>query len=349
VRDVRTMGQEGKHARFSLHSGAHRALGVAFGRSSLGVGEEDAVDAAVRLEVNRWNGSVEPRVVLRELYPVERFCECPDEQWWGRFECELRLPLDPAPQGDDAEGRAREVVRGGGSVASTVAELVSSGAEALVVCADAARRPGLAALSRFGSPAPQGVCGRCGGSVVGGPRAPAVTDYMALERSPSLAGEFVHVVLVDPPTSTLQESLASCPVDGWSEAGAHPGYLHEAYDRNGASAALAALEEQLARRPALIGLYRDLRDAGEVGGEDLLYALRGNGAQPRGPEAAARCFRVLADLELVRGEPQEGNGTVGVVSSESTDLECSAAFRAYGDRHQEALRYLERRNRTRST
>ena len=37
VRDVRPMG-EGKHARFSLHSGAHRALGVAFGRSELGVG-----------------------------------------------------------------------------------------------------------------------------------------------------------------------------------------------------------------------------------------------------------------------------------------------------------------------
>ncbi len=69
VSDVRTMG-EGKHARFSLHSGAHRALGVAFGRSSLGVGEEDPVDAAVRLEVNHWNGSVEPRVVLRELYPL---------------------------------------------------------------------------------------------------------------------------------------------------------------------------------------------------------------------------------------------------------------------------------------
>ena len=32
VRDVRTMG-EGRHARFSLHSGAHRALGVAFGRA----------------------------------------------------------------------------------------------------------------------------------------------------------------------------------------------------------------------------------------------------------------------------------------------------------------------------
>ena len=41
VRDVRPMGQEGKHSRFNLHSGAHRALGVAFGRSQLGVGAED--------------------------------------------------------------------------------------------------------------------------------------------------------------------------------------------------------------------------------------------------------------------------------------------------------------------
>ena len=71
VRDVRTMGEGDRHARFSLHSGAHRALGVAFGRSSLGVGDDDPVDAAVRLEVNHWNGSVEPRVVLRELYPRE--------------------------------------------------------------------------------------------------------------------------------------------------------------------------------------------------------------------------------------------------------------------------------------
>ena len=68
VRDVRTMG-EGKHARFSLHSGSHKALGVAFGRPSLGVGEDDPVDVAVRLEVNHWNGAVEPQVVLGEVYP----------------------------------------------------------------------------------------------------------------------------------------------------------------------------------------------------------------------------------------------------------------------------------------
>jgi single-stranded-DNA-specific exonuclease len=346
VRDVRPMG-EGKHARFSLHSGAHRALGVAFGRSSLGVGEEDAVDAAVRLEVNRWNGSVEPRVVLRELYPVERLCGCPEAEWWARFERELRLPLEAEP-GDPGGGeeRPREVLAGSLSAAARIAELVSGGAEVLVVGADAARRPGLAGLARFGPRPPRAACERCGGLVVAGQRSPAVVDYAALERSPSLAGEFDHVVLVDPPASARQERLASRPVDGWSEADGHPGYVHEAWEEGSAAAALAALERQLARRPALIGLYRDLREAGEVGGEDLLEALRGGGPDARGPEAAARCFRVLADLELVQGEPEAGEGVVGVVSSEGTDLESSEAFRAYGDRHQEGLRYLERRKRT---
>ena len=95
VRDVRAMG-EGKHARFSLHSGSHRALGVAFGRSTLGVGEDDPVDVAVRLEVNQWNGAVEPQVVLREVYPLESPARMSPAaaEWWQRFEAELGR--DPA-------------------------------------------------------------------------------------------------------------------------------------------------------------------------------------------------------------------------------------------------------------
>jgi single-stranded-DNA-specific exonuclease len=344
VREVRTMG-EGRHARFSLHSGGNRALGVAFGRSSLGVGEEDPVDAAVRLEVNRWNGSVEPRLVLRELYPVEHRCGCPREEWWRRFERELRLPLDPpSPGGAGGEGGEREAVHGVASAASIVAEIVSSGAEALVVCADAARRPGLADLARFAPQPARVACGR-GGAAVDGLRSPAVSDYAALERSPSLASEFDHVILVDPPSSERQERLASGPVDGWSAGGGHPGYLHLAWGERDVAAALSVLDEQLARRPALIGLFRDLRDAGAAGGETLLEALRGSGPHPRSPEAAARCFRVLSDLELVHGDPEAGDGTVGVVSSEGTELERSAAFRAYGDRHQEGVRFLERRKK----
>ncbi|HEX2096737.1 MAG TPA: single-stranded-DNA-specific exonuclease RecJ, partial [Solirubrobacterales bacterium] len=95
VRGTRPMG-EGKHLRFDLHSGGRRAVGVAFGRSSIGVGEDEVVDAAVRLEVNRWNGSVEPRVLLRDLHPAPAACDCPGPEWWGRFERELRLPLESA-------------------------------------------------------------------------------------------------------------------------------------------------------------------------------------------------------------------------------------------------------------
>jgi single-stranded-DNA-specific exonuclease len=99
--DVRSMGEEGKHARFSLHSGSHRALGVSFGRSTFGVDDDDMLDAAVRLEVNHWNGAVEPRVVLREVYPLEvdpdalspHPCECDEGEWWTRFEAELARDL----------------------------------------------------------------------------------------------------------------------------------------------------------------------------------------------------------------------------------------------------------------
>jgi single-stranded-DNA-specific exonuclease len=354
VKDVRTMG-EGKHCRFSLHSGSNRAVGVAFGRARLGVEEDEPVDAAVRLEVNRWNGSVEPRLVLRELYPVvERACSCPDPEWWGRFEAELRLPLDGvnggrmgAPTstgGDDHVGTTkRKTVRAGGSVGATVAELLSAGVEVLSVCADSSRRARLADLARFADAEPPASCESCGGIVLDALRRPALTDYVALERAPEIAGEFEHVVLVDPPASARQEALAGRALDGWSCGSDRAGYLHLAWEESGVSAVLATLEEEMARRPALIGVFRELREAGEASGEELQAALRGAGPRPRSPEAAARCFRVLEELGLVRGAPEGGRGTVGVVSSEGTELERSTAFRAYGALHQEGLRYLERR------
>jgi hypothetical protein len=211
----------------------------------------------------------------------------------------------------------------------------------LAVCSDASRRRGLAALSRFDTRSSRVACERCGGILVGGLRTPAVADYMALERSPSLAAEFDHVVLVDPPPSAHHERLLGQPVDGWSERAGHPGYLHWAWGEEGVGQALAALEEHLARRPTLIAVFRDLREVGEASGEPLREALAGAGARARGPETAARCFRVLSELGLVDGAPDRGRGEVGVVSSEGTDLERSAAFRAYSARFEEGRRYLE--------
>ncbi len=71
VRTVRPLGQEGKHSRFDLESGAGRAQGVAFGiNGALESRQDQSLDLSVRVEVDRWNGAVQPRVVLRELYPL---------------------------------------------------------------------------------------------------------------------------------------------------------------------------------------------------------------------------------------------------------------------------------------
>jgi single-stranded-DNA-specific exonuclease len=383
VSDVRTMGQ-GKHARFSLHSGAHRALGVAFGRSSLGVEDDDPVDAAVRLEVNHWNGSVEPRVVLRELYPLEdqgeepgpeqglalHACACEDAEWWQRFEAELARDLDEgsgsglgglSPQGRQTPqgGTPRSLIRGTASVTVTIAEVVSSGAGVLAVCADASRRAALAAgatgLARFNGGAGRVACSRCGGAALDAILAKAdgglaLVDYAVLRRSPGVAQRFEHVVLVDPPSSAAVEQLAAQPRAGDDEHGdarevraePAPGFLHVAWTDAEREFALAVCDEQHASREAVAAVFRSLREAGEVGGRELRAALAGGGARVLAPEAAARCFRVLTELGLVAGEPNGGAGSVGVVSSEATDLERSAAFRAYRAQHSEAKRFLER-------
>ena len=71
LREVRPLGEQGKHSRFQLESGAGRAAGVAFGMNGEITRREDqALDLSIELEVDRWNGAEQPRVVVRELYPL---------------------------------------------------------------------------------------------------------------------------------------------------------------------------------------------------------------------------------------------------------------------------------------
>ncbi len=312
VSDVRSMG-EGKHSRFSLHSGSHRALGVAFGKPSLGVDAEERVDATVRLEVNHWNGSVEPRVVLRELYPLELGEEAFDPApWWERFAAELSREPGKWPAAVPAAAFERQRVASVNAPAAVLAELASSGASVLALSADAGLR---AAMEMEGV---------------------RLTDYLRLEQDSGICADFDHVVLVDPPPSPEAERLVST----CAAAGA---FLHLAWGEAEWRFACHVLGSHLPQRAALIEVFRELREAGDVSGERMLSVLRGKPAAPRAPEAAARCFRVLAELGLVAGEPGCGDGTVRVVSSEGTELERSVAFRAYRSRYEECLRYLERR------
>jgi single-stranded-DNA-specific exonuclease len=366
VTDVRAMG-EGKHARFSLHSGSHRALGVAFGRSSFGVEDKDLLDATVRLEVNHWNGSIEPRVVLREVYPLEdpeaeggepalpHSCSCEESEWWARFEAELHSDLNgesvkSPPEEEFSQTReargGRRLISGSASATVAIAELVSSGAGVLAVCADASRRAslgnGAGGLARFNGGAALVACHRCGDEEIVGLASKAraglaVIDYAALERAPEIICEFEHVVLVDPPRDALDEMRSGAPCPNGA-----PGFLHLLWTEAEREFAAKALAEQWPSRDVVAATFRTLQERGECGGEELRQALAGSGAHPLCPEACARRFRVLDELGLLQGAPEGGAGVVRVVSSERTDLQLSAAFRAYGERLSEAQRYLAR-------
>ncbi|HET8592938.1 MAG TPA: single-stranded-DNA-specific exonuclease RecJ, partial [Solirubrobacterales bacterium] len=184
LREVSPLGEEGKHSRFQLESGTGRAAGVAFGMNGEITRREDVpIDLSIELEVDRWNGAEQPRVVVRELYPLPSASEdeepagcgagCPasDAEWWARFEEELARAVDGNPGAfldtRAPEGARRELVdRRGGAAIASIAELISSGESVLAVCADAGRRGALAASAanprRFGAAPPRLACRRCG-------------------------------------------------------------------------------------------------------------------------------------------------------------------------------------------
>ena len=346
--DVKSMG-DGKHSRFSLQSAGARAVGVAFGRPSLPVGDKEAVDAAIRLEVNQWNGAVEPRVVLNELYrlpaeaPAEPLhsCNCEEDEWWRRFEAELGAELVAESAPELAPGRSRRQLVRAGSPIATMAELVSSGESVLALCADASRRAelavGAAGLARFAGGAAQIACGRCSSGEVSALAARAeaglaLAAFAALSLVPDLARGFDHVVLVDPPASEQESVLASLGPEG--------SYLHSAWGEQERGFALRVLDDEFGMRRPLRAVFRGLARAESADGAELRVALSGTGEHRHGPELAARCVRVLNELELIGWDVDSRERTLRVVSSEHTNLQRSAAFRAYNARFEEGKTYL---------
>jgi len=360
--DVRPMGEGERHARFTLASGARRALGVAFSVN----GELDAaarsgpLDLSVKLELNEWNGAVEPRVVLGQVYPppsadptgsgreTDEAAGIGSEEFWRRVREELVLDLAMWPPRPRPAAGGRELVdRRGASGVATIAALASSGRAVLVMCADALRRRELveraARPARFGGGELAIVCGRLADADCAGAEARVrarggvvLADWAALARDPALASRFDHVVLVDPPPfGHLADACA-----------AGEGYLHRLAGPAEAEFALRVHADDWPSRASLAELYRAFgarsNDGALLDGDAARRLLCGQGrAHPLSPECAGRALRVLVELELVRidGDPVVAPA-LGVVSSSGTELEKSPAFVAYRDRYEEGKRYL---------
>jgi hypothetical protein len=297
--------------------------------------------------------------VLGELYPgtpegeaAETF-RPDDREWFDRLDTELRMPLDRWPAGDvdrDADGSPRRetIDRRGASGVATVAALASSGGTVLVLCADALRRRALveraAAPARFGGGPLAIACGRLADGcsqaaverVAEAGSGVVLADWAAVERHPTMATRFDHLVIVDPPPFRHLED-AAC---------AGEGFLHLAWGEAEVELALRVHSEEWPDRPAIEALYRSLRSAaedpahgGSLGLAPIRDLLHGPGRHPRSPEVGARRLRPLEELGAVRWEVSATAPSLLVVSSEG-NLEQLETFVAYRARYEEGRQFL---------
>ncbi|HKG04625.1 MAG TPA: single-stranded-DNA-specific exonuclease RecJ [Conexibacter sp.] len=309
--DARTMGEEGKHVRFTVEAGGGRCRAVAFGCDGrLPVRPDTPADATFRLERNSWNGAVEPRLRLRQAQvtvpsSIEVVGEPARDTWLAAVLDQTAIPpVTPADGGRTVIDR-----RGEGAVA-VLRDLVASGGAVLAVVADIPRRI-------------HGLSARTGGF--------ALCSHAALARAPQLADAFQHLVALDPPAHPAEDARL--------RQGGASTFTHLCWGPAELRFAEQIHESEHGLRAALVPLYRALRGRGGVAGEELEALLRGDGPHVRSVVQAARLVAILTELDLVsldRDQP-----ALMVRDAERTALERSATYRATMQRYEDGLRWLK--------
>ena len=313
---VTPMGEDKEHSRFTLvTAGGARSRGVAF-RSpprDLAPAQQRAHDIALRLEQNRWNGIVEPRVILRALCPTQAGEIEPvgeDRDFWEEVVAIFadEVAGDRPPGGGIVEDRRSE------GFAGVAGDLFSSGEAVLVAVADVPRRrAGLEAV----------VAGLADGPM-------PVVSWTVLDARPELAARFQHLVALDPPPGGSTDPLLSATPRA-----------HLAWGPAEADFAVSAYRAALDLRPQLAKVYRALRELGpEATVTELENALRGIARYPRSASVCARLLKVLIELGLIQLDLDTPR--CRILEEVRTDLERSPMYRATEARLEATERALAR-------
>jgi single-stranded-DNA-specific exonuclease len=314
---------DGKHARFNVASGGSLAGAVSFGcGGKVPYADGTPLNASFRLERNCWQGRVEPRLILKHAQPIEAPpIIIPNKFAASGYMDEVFNELGREFGGDDGGGAFGERVildRRGESPLAVLRDAISacsgpaagSGMHAvLAVCADVPRR--LEALQS-----------RIGGF--------ALVSHAELADVPGMADRYQQIVVLDPPMT----------VDAARAIRSGTGYTQLAWGAAELRFAEQIHELEYGLRTSLVPLYRALRERQSVAGEELEHLLRGDGQHARSARLAGRLLRVLTELELVslsRDPP-----ALSLAGAQATELERSAAYRAYTKTYQDGQQFLKR-------
>ncbi|HKG38328.1 MAG TPA: single-stranded-DNA-specific exonuclease RecJ [Conexibacter sp.] len=314
LRDARTMGEEGKHVRFTVEAGGGRCRAVAFGCDGrLPVGPDTPADATFRLERNSWNGAVEPRLRLRHAMPttpapMEVLGEPAPGAW-------LTAVLTGPARSSVGPAHDRTIIdrRGDGSL-TVLRDLVDSGERVLAVVADVSRRI-------------EGLEARTGGF--------SLCSHAALAQAPALADSFQHLVVLDPPAHPDEDARLRRGA-GWAGSAS---FTHLCWGPAELRFTQQIQESEHGLRAALVPLFRALRGSGTAAGEELEALLRGDGPHARSVAQAARLVAILTELDLVSLDRDLPALTVR--DTERTALDRSPTYRAAMQRYEDGRRWLK--------
>ncbi|HEY4094261.1 MAG TPA: single-stranded-DNA-specific exonuclease RecJ, partial [Baekduia sp.] len=285
---------EGKHVRFTVEAGGVRARAVAFGLGALPEGAaEGRLHATFTLELNEWQGAVEPRLVLRKLLPADAEAPVlvgeplPGTADWHAEVLAAAVAAErvlvsagagagaPVAECEDAEAGGGSRF-GGGTGRFPAASGSGSGAALTSLAARAqGHEPGrravrdrrntglagtIAALVYTGEPvlvicADASVRMRQLTGRLGGY---ALCSWDGLARDPGLADGYVHLVAMDPPLHPDHEALLL--------SGDPDQLAHLAWGDPELRFGRDVLDRDLALRPSLVAAYRALRDGAGLDG-----------------------------------------------------------------------------------